>query len=88
MVLSRCSSAGLHGVFVLLFLGAGAGALVPMKVSPCSPTPAGPPRLAIGDDNDPVIVAAPGAFRFREGWELACGCGASMKSSCCGLKGI
>lgn len=34
------------------------------------------------------MAAVPGAFRFRDGGELACGCGASRNSSCCGLNGI
>ena len=75
MVFSRCSSAGLHGVFVLLFFGAGAGAGAPVlpKGSRCSNPPPGPASSVIGLDNEPVIVAVPGAFRFRDGGELACG---------------
>ena len=70
MVFSRCSSAGLHGVLVLLFFGADTGVPVLANVSLCSPTL---PSSTIGFDNDPAIAVVPGAFRFRDGGELACG---------------
>ncbi len=48
MTFSRCSSAGLHGVFVLLFLGAGMGATCSASSSPCSRILLGSPR-PVGD---------------------------------------
>ena len=73
---NRCSSAGLHGVFVLLFLGAGTGAdSSPPMSSACSSNPPGSPRPVDIDDivDIPVGGTVPGAFRFLDDGEPAGG---------------
>ena len=69
MTFSRCSSAGVHGVLVLLFFGGGiVGSLVSSTCCPISPSP---PRLVEGMVEDIVgegaIVCDPGALRLLRG---------------------
>ena len=77
MTLSRCSSAGVHGVFVLLFFGGGIDEDTSLASSPCCPPSLGSPRLVEGMGDDIGGMAAngadPGALRFRvcDGGELA-----------------
>ncbi len=78
MIFSLCSSAGLQGVFVLLFFGAGAGTDSSPVSSVCSSRLPGSPRPPVKDDivDMPVGGPVPGALRFLEGGELTEGCGA------------
>ena len=72
---SRCSSAGVHGVLVLLFLGGGIDEDTSFASSPCCPPSLGSPRLVEGIVDGiggmAAIGADPGALRFRDGGELA-----------------
>ena len=94
MAFNRCSSAGVHGVFVLLFFGADIGEIVSACCSlccGCAPYPVGLPYPDAGMDDMPAAGAAPGALRFLGFGGLACswlcicgcdgGCGASKSSS-------
>lgn len=76
MTFNRCSSAGVHGVFVLLFLGGGGmDEEILLASSPCCPPSLGSPRLVEGIDDGIGGIAAngadPGALRFRDGGELS-----------------
>lgn len=75
MTFSRCSSAGVQGVFVRLFFGGGIDEDASLASSPCCPPSLGSPRLVEGIDDGiggiAAIGADPGALRFREGGELA-----------------
>lgn len=75
MTFSRCSSAGVHGVLVLLFLGGGIDEDASLASSTCCPTSPGSPRLVEGIvdgiDGMAAIGADPGFLRFRVGGELA-----------------
>ena len=72
---SLCSSAGLHGVFVLLFFCTGTGAISSPPSSVCSsrfpgsPSPGGIPEPVGYPDADNV----PDTFGFLEGGELTAG---------------
>ena len=88
MTFNLCSSAGVHGVLVLLFLGGGIDEETSLASSACCcPLSLGSPRLVEGIVEDIGGIAAigvdPGALRFRDGGELACGdgCGGGC---CCG----
>ena len=71
MTFNLCSSAGLHGVLVRLFLRMGTGAdssptsSTPSSILPDSPGPMGNDMVCMPGDG-----AAPGALRFLEGGEL------------------
>lgn len=74
IVFSRCSSAGVHGVFVLLFFGAAIddiGSPMGSMGSMGSPNPPGSPIPVEGRDSP--IDCMPGALRFREVGEVGSG---------------
>lgn len=83
IVFSRCSSAGVHGVFVLLFFGAlsdDIGSPMASMWSIWSPKPPGSPIPVEGRDSPPIDCML-GALRFREVGEMGSGWGASNISS-------
>lgn len=69
---SRCSSAGVHGVLVLLFFGGGIVEDASLPSSACCPPSLGSPRLVEGIVDDIGGMAAngdgsdPGSLRFRD----------------------
>ena len=75
MTFSRCSSAGVHGVLVLLFLGGGIDEDTSLASSPCCPPSLGSPRLVEGMFDGiggmAAIGAPPGVLRLRDVGELA-----------------
>ena len=76
MTFNRCSSAGVHGVLVLLFFGGGIDEDKSLASSPWCPPSLGSPRLVDGMVDDigggmGTNGADPGALRFRDGGELA-----------------
>ena len=77
MVFRRCSSAGVHGVFVRLFFGATGNDISSVAVT-SSP-------ISLVDIADPVdksiAVADMGAFRFLDMGGLLGGCGARVGCS-------
>lgn len=79
IVFSRCSSAGVQGVFVLLFLGAVIGDMVSPMGSIGSTKPPGSPIPVEGSDS-PAIDCMIGALRFRVG-DVVPDWGASNNSS-------
>lgn len=80
MFFSRCSSAGLHGVLVLLFLATGPATVVSAGAPLCASAPSGSPPAA-EDVEASAIVLVPGAFRFLEvGGELEGGSGLEVSS--------
>ena len=85
IVLRRCSSAGVHGVLVLLFLGAGIGEAVSGRGSIDSPKPDGSPSPVECICCIPAMVDMPGALRFRDGGEVISGWGGNKSSSGWGL---
>lgn len=64
IILRRCSSAGVHGVFVLLFLGAFTGGIDSANGSIGSPRPPGSPSPDGGIDDNPGILDMTGCLRF------------------------
>lgn len=66
IVLRRCSSAGVHGVFVRLFLGAFEGGIDSPRGSMESPRPPGSPNPVGGIDDNPGIPVMPGCLRFLD----------------------
>lgn len=99
IILRRCSSAGVHGVFVLLFFGTFTGGIVspngsmgsprpPGSPIPDAPIPDGPnpdgPNPDGGIDDSPDILDMTGCLRFLVGGDVGGGCGASKRWSGCG----
>ena len=78
MTLSRCSSAGLHGVFVLFLFGTGAVADSSVPASGGSwPLVCVSPPTEGGTEVMPEFGVVPGAFRFLEGGEVVWPCDGS-----------
>lgn len=79
IVFSLCSSAGLHGVFVLLFFGAGA-TMGDSLGWPGSSRSAGSPDPGADMKEVPAVTEDPGALRFRDAGGFAGSCGARNAS--------
>ena len=73
IIFSRCSSDGVHGVFVLLFFGACSWGDISAASSPSCPVAPGSPSAVEDIPDIPETGAVPGALRFLEvdGGELA-----------------
>lgn len=81
IVFSLCSSAGVHGVFVLLFFGGGADNDDSAKVGDGSPRPPVSPKAEEVMGGDPAVIEDPGALRFLEDGGLVGG-GSAGRMSC------
>lgn len=80
IVFSLCSSAGLHGVLVRLFFGAGAAMGASENWPRLDSRSAGLSSSGAGMEEVPAVTEVPGALRFLDDGGLAAGCGAKGDS--------